>query len=488
MLTLQFLEALAIILWMYFLWRRRRFYIMMLQLPGPMGLPFVGLAFDYIRLKRKIRLRTILFKMYGKTVLTWIGITPVLVTCEPKILEDIFMSPHCNNRSSVVDKAISSCLGLGLLTLKDNHWNERRKLLSPSFKNNAVLRFVPVLNIESNYLVTLLGEFVDRGELNLLPELNKWSFKIAAQITMGDEVRNQANYKNGNLLESYKALNNLIPIGVVMPWLRNKYLGKLFSYEKRRIEATTQSNAFIRDIIDKRLSGSTKTSSEPALIDRILHLVRIGDLSYDDVMGEFSNIIFAASDTLSITVNNVLILLAMFPDYQDKVFEELTEVFPSGGAFEVSQASLEKLVQLDQVLHETMRLIPAVPLLIRQTSQDIQLSNGYKIPEGVTIMIDIFHTHRNTDTWGPQANAFNPDNFLPENKRARQPYAYLPFSKGKKTCLGWKLSLISAKLALAKILRNYVLSTTFLYKDLQFIDNTTMKLGVQPSLAVNRRV
>lgn len=85
---------------------------------------------------------------------------------------------------------------------------------------------------------------------------------------MGDEVRNQANYQNGNLLESYKAydyfylilvdlfilylfysLNNLIPIGVVMPWLRNKYLGKLFSYEKRRLEAATQSNAFIKDVL-----------------------------------------------------------------------------------------------------------------------------------------------------------------------------------------------------------------------------------------------
>jgi len=83
-----------------------------------------------------------------------------------------------------------------------------------------------------------------------------------------------------------------------------------------------------------------------------------------------------------------------------------------------------------------MRLIPAVPLLIRQTSQEIRLSNGFHIPEGVTLMIDIFHTHRNKDVWGSSAGAFNPDNFLPENKRERHPYGYLPFSKGKKTCLG----------------------------------------------------
>ncbi|XP_070073350.1 probable cytochrome P450 313a5 isoform X2 [Drosophila takahashii] len=302
------------------------------------------------------------------------------------------------------------------------------------------------------------------------------------------DVKNKANYNNGNLMKNYKSLNELIPLGVVMPWLRNKFIGKLSGFERRRLEATSQANAFIKDIIDKKLgSRSSETSLEPALIDRILDLVRNGDLSYDDVMGEFSNIIFAASDTTSVTVNNVLSLLAMFPKVQDKVFEELAEVFPSVGGSELSHGDVEKLVYLDQVLQETLRLIPAVPLLIRQTSQEIRLSNGFQIPEGVTLMIDIFHTHQNTDVWGPKAGEFNPDNFLAVNKRNRHPYGYLPFSKGKKTCLGYKLSLISVKLALAKILRNYKLSTSFLYQDLEFVDNTTIKLAKQPKLKIERR-
>jgi len=49
------------------------------------------------------------------------------------------------------------------------------------------------------------------------------------------------------------------------------------------------------------------------------------------------------------------------------------------------------------------------------------------------------------------------------------------------------LSLISAKMTLAKILRNYKLSTNFLFKDLKFIDNTTIKLAEQPLLEVERR-
>jgi len=54
MLTLQFLKGVAILLWIYFLWSRRRFYRMMLKVPGPMGLPLIGLASEYLRLKRKL--------------------------------------------------------------------------------------------------------------------------------------------------------------------------------------------------------------------------------------------------------------------------------------------------------------------------------------------------------------------------------------------------------------------------------------------------
>jgi len=67
--------------------------------------------------------------------MTWIGITPVLVTCEPKIVEDILMSPHCTDRSSVVDKAISSCVGPGLLTLRGK------------WKNYKIILNFPIFNI-----------------------------------------------------------------------------------------------------------------------------------------------------------------------------------------------------------------------------------------------------------------------------------------------------------------------------------------------------
>lgn len=175
------------------------------------------------------------------------------------------------------------------------------------------------------------------------------------------------------------------------------------------------------------------------MINRAIELFRDGDLTRDDVRNEISGMIVAAFETTALTVVHTLILLAMYPDHQETVFSELKELFPTAEDCDpVTQDDLDKLVYLERAVNETLRLIPTVPILPRQMTQDLTLSNGVIIPKGITIALDIFHTHRNTEVWGPDASKFNPDNFLPAKIKERHPFAFLPFLKGKRTCIGKK--------------------------------------------------
>nr|XP_043067632.1 probable cytochrome P450 313a3 [Drosophila bipectinata] len=212
-----------------------------------------------------------------------------------------------------------------------------------------------------------------------------------------------------------------------------------------------------------------------------------GKISFEEIRGECCNIIQAAIDTTSVTVNHNLILLAMFPKYQELVFEELKGVFPAGGDFEVEHEDLQKLLYLDHVFNETLRLFPPIPFSIRDATEDFFLSNGVLVPKGVILGIDIFNMHRNRDLWGHDADSFNPDRFLAVDDRQRHPYAFIPFSKGRRNCIGWKYAQISIKIALARVLRNFTITTTFQYKDLVSVDNIVMKLNKPPLLNFKRR-
>lgn len=125
----------------------------------------------------------------------------------------------------------------------------------------------------------------------------------------------------------------------------------------------------------------------------------------------------------------------MFPEYQEKLYEEVRSVYSSEITM-ITPQSLKQLVYMDLVINEAMRLLSPVPIVARQTNDHLKLSNGIILPSGVQIAIDIFHLHRNTDIWGLDANTFNPDHFLPSNMRYRHPYSFIPFTKGIRNCIG----------------------------------------------------
>lgn len=131
----------------------------------------------------------------------------------------------------------------------------------------------------------------------------------------------------------------------------------------------------------------------------------------------------------------------MFPKYQEKLYEEVRTIFLNDNTI-ISHESLKELVYMDLVINEAMRLLSPVPIVARQTNASLQLANGVYLPSGVQIAIDIFHLHRNSEIWGADANTFNPDHFLPSNMRYRHPYAFIPFTKGIRSCIGEHLRQI----------------------------------------------
>ncbi|KRK03843.1 probable cytochrome P450 313a1 isoform X3 [Drosophila yakuba] len=338
--------------------------------------------------------------------------------------------------------------------------------------------------------MNVLDTYVNQGEADVVPEMLKWSFRIAAQTTMGSEVQHDEHFKNGSLVECFESLISHSTLNILMPLVQNKIISKLCSYDKLRADNFARIQKMLDNVVNKKVTLSPESDSDPEMnivINRAMELYRKGDISYMDVKSECCIMIAAGYDTSALTVYHTLFLLANHPEHQDAVFEELCAAFPETGNFEITYPDIQKLDYLERVIKETLRLIPAIPITARETKNDVRLSNGVLIPKGVVIGIDMFHTHRNPEVWGPEADKFNPDNFLAENMELRHPYAYIPFARGKRNCIGSKYAMMSSKFALCRILRNYRISTTFLYKDLVYVDNMTMKLAEYPRLKLQRR-
>ncbi|XP_043064923.1 probable cytochrome P450 313a1 [Drosophila ficusphila] len=488
MITLHLFLCSLAVLWIYFLWSRRRIYKLMLELPGPIGYPIIGSTYEHvIQKKRKISVRTKYFNKYGNTILTWIGPVPIVITRDPNFLKDVFAT--CHNKSVHMVKAITNCMGNGILSTQDPAWHEHRKNISPSFKLDLLLTFLPIFETEANRLVSLLETYVDKGEKSVIRDMLRWSVRIAAQTTLGPDVKEEELFKNDTLVEKLNALISLTTLNLINPLAQKKIIVNLFGHEKQKTAHVAEVFKMVDNVVEKRLNSKEESSGVESniLVNIAIDLYRKGVIKYNDIRSECGMMIAAGFDTSGLTAYHTLYTLAAHPQFQAKVFDELTEVFPNSADFQITHTDVQKLVYLDRVIKETLRLIPAIPITAREAATDLRLPNGVVIPKGVLIGTDIFHTHRNPEFWGPEADIFNPDNFLPENLQKRHSHAFVGFARGKRNCIGLKYAMLSIKFVLAKILRNYRVKTSFPFKDLVFVDNMTMKLVEYPRLEFLRR-
>ncbi|XP_011188121.2 probable cytochrome P450 313a4 [Zeugodacus cucurbitae] len=491
-MILYFFTGTVLLFFIYVLWRRREFYKLILKMPGPLGLPILGMALRLIRREDILIAFYEVEQKYGHTFFSWLGPYPFLVVSDPQIAQDILTSPHCVNKSFIYS-ALDDGAGRGLFSLSNPKWNLHRRLLNPAFGHKVLLNLMPIFNQEVNKLINTFDMLLAE-EVDLTKVFQNFTLKIAAQTTMGDKIPSDGiNKFDEGLLSCYKCVQDSMTQMCFSPWLSFKAFNCFWKNRASYKEAKSEIRNYIRNLITQKTKDepvcteSKTTLDQNIFIHRALNLVQRGHFDWQNVEDECNVIVFGAFETTSNTLMYILILLAMFPQYQDKVFDEVWSIFSSKDSNEVTYSDTQQMIYLDMVINETMRVMAPVPLVARQTEHEVRLSNGVVIPKGLQVAIDIFNMHRRKDIWGPEAYTFNPDNFLPSNLDGKRPYAYIPFTKGIRNCIGWRYALLSMKVTIARLILKYRFSTTFEYRNLHFVEDITIKLKETPLLRIHER-
>lgn len=208
-------------------------------------------------------------------------------------------------------------------------------------------------------------------------------------------------------------------------------------------------------------------------------------LSKTDIMNELKLIMVAGFETTASTMSFALLLLAQHPDVQQKVFDEIMTVVPTG---DVQFNDCPKLEYLDRVIKETLRLFPILPLITRTVSNPITLNGGIVIPRDSQVMISALSIQRSPKYWGENANSFDPDRFLPENlPNTDDGLVYLPFGAGPRNCIGMKYALLAMKIIVAKMVRKYEFQSPLRYSDMKIVLNTMLRLENKHLVSVKER-
>lgn len=167
------------------------------------------------------------------------------------------------------------------------------------------------------------------------------------------------------------------------------------------------------------------------------------------VMDVFS----AGTDTSIFTMHWAIALMVDYPEVQEKVQKEIDEVI--GRERNPKMDDRGSLPYTECALYEVFRYSSIAPLALpHATTKDVTF-RGYHIPKGTCVMPNIYSMHFDKKLWGDPEN-FRPEHFMDETGTMRQhPDGFLPFSTGRRVCLGESVAKAELFLIFTWLFQNF---------------------------------
>ncbi|XP_012550688.1 cytochrome P450 4c3 isoform X2 [Bombyx mori] len=462
MIILLLLFFVASLYWLYWTNKSKRMNKMTASLPVPPTLPILGNATLFIGDTQKILksledIADIAIKHKGSAKL-WLGPKLYVAIGDPEDAQVVL--ENCLDKD-VVYRFLRPWLGHGLFVAPVCLWKSHRKVLLPVFHNKVVEQYLQMISVQADILVERLNEKANKGEFDVLKYITACTLDIVFETAMGERMDVQRS-PDTPYLRARHTVMTILNMRFFKVWLQPDCIFNLTSYSKQQKDNIDLTHKFTDEVVKKRrLEYERKknygTDQYTGKVRPVLDMLFGREIEFTDeqLREHIDSITIAGNDTTALVIAYTLVLLGIHQNVQEKVYLEQRTIFGDSkrGADKVDVAQMQ---YLERVLKESMRLYTVVPIIARNVHKDTYLPRcGVTLPAGIGAVVGPFAIHRSKSVWGPDADEFDPDRFLPERSLNRHPAAFLPFSHGSRNCIGRNFGMLIMKSIVSTISRSY---------------------------------
>uniref|UniRef100_A0A8C5D655 Cytochrome P450 2J6-like n=1 Tax=Gouania willdenowi TaxID=441366 RepID=A0A8C5D655_GOUWI len=290
-----------------------------------------------------------------------------------------------------------------------------------------------VVNSVANVICSIVFahrfEYNDEKFINLMDMFDK-AFQIEESIW-------------SKLYNSFPEVMRLLP-GPHQTFLQMWSNVKDFIREEMNEHKKTLDPSEPRDFIDCYLNEIEKTKEQSD-----------STFNEDNLIGCVFDLFAAGTETTSTTMRWALLYMVKYPEIQEKVQAEIDRVI--GQSRQPSSDDRTNMPYTNAVIHEVQRISNIVPLsVVHTTSKEVQLRD-YTIPKGTLIIPNLTSVLFEENEW-ETPNTFNPGHFLNKEGEFVKRAAFLPFSAGKRACLGENLAKMELFLFFTSFMQQFTFS------------------------------
>ncbi|XP_062580761.1 cytochrome P450 2C27-like isoform X2 [Saccostrea cucullata] len=203
-----------------------------------------------------------------------------------------------------------------------------------------------------------------------------------------------------------------------------------------------------------RKFGFGKRCLENQIMDEVRGLLEVIEKFEDEQLVVTVQDLFAAgSETTVTTLRWAFLFLIHHPDIQTKLLKHIDEII---GEAVPQIEHREKLPYVEAFVLEVLRMGNIVPLGVPHCPNRDFEYGGYSFPNGVTVLANLGSALQDPNIFNnPQK--FQPERFLDEDGKCKgtQKDKMIPFSTGRRVCLGENLARMELFLYLVAILQKF---------------------------------
>lgn len=329
--------------------------------------------------------------------------------------------------------------GDGIFTQEDAAWKHSRDMLRPPLQHKHYEN-LDVFKQSVDDLIDILSS--QSGVIDLQPLFFRLTLDVTTEFLFGESVQSLKLPHAANE-HTFGGAFNLAQEIVTQRFRLPDFYWMIGGSKFRK--ACNDVHCFANEIIDRNLSRSSGKSRV------FLDAVAESTVDRDALRGQIISLLMAGRDSTACLITWTFFLLVRHPNVLEKLRIEINS--NCSDVTSLTRADLRKMSYLSNVLNETLRLYPSVPVNTRTAKRTTTLPTGggpdrtapVLIPKGAMVAYSVYAMHRRPDLYGMDAELFRPERWdedMPMHRdKINAAWGYLPFNGGPRTCLGGKLQL-----------------------------------------------
>ncbi|ODN01940.1 Cytochrome P450, partial [Orchesella cincta] len=437
--------------------------------PGPRAWPIIGGIPFMAKFADSTAAFSALAKQYGNVASIKLGVMDCVVLSGYKTFRKVLCSTCFDARPDF--KRINMMFGgnrnnsLAFTDYNDTHHKSRNLIAAFSLARNTSSLFETLDTVSTENIVKLVEQVKTEADKDCTVPLKNMLAKSIAKTFLtyfcSTEVKEDAEFEE--FVEAFNVIFEEVNepcVGDILPFAMNfinkehvikaSHVIRHFVHEKCVNPKLAERKRKAEQMVDENNNKSEKSQDASEIVDLLDAFLdaaeNSGDLTLDQALFALEDII-GGHTAVCHTIIRMLTYIAKHPEVQNKIREE-ARAHSTGVATMTSKLAYTEASAWECLRHISSQIVP------HKATEDTEI-DGYLVKKDTVVFFNNYDLHFSSDLWD-QPQEFKPERFLADGgSRLLKPDYFVPFSTGRRVCLGQKILMKMSVTIIANLCQSF---------------------------------